>query len=41
MDMDNMNGKMEIFTVVILIMVLNKEKVNGNKNHKIHPILRI
>ena len=35
MDTDNMNGKMEMFTAVILIKVWNKEKVNGNKNPKI------
>jgi hypothetical protein len=32
MDMDNTNGKMEIYIVVILIKDLNKERVNGNKN---------
>ena len=41
MAMVNMNGKMEISIVVILIKVSNKERANGNKNHKIKKILKI
>jgi hypothetical protein len=41
MAMVNMNGKMVISIVVILIKDLNKVRANGNKNHKIKKILKI
>ena len=34
-DMDNMNGRMQIFIVEILRKDLNMAKENGDKNHQI------